>query len=1580
MPEDRILRQAEAISAAIAAGEPRDSVFQRIVNAIHELGFGRVRLDLLSGDDESLVPVSAAGFNPETLGGPVPAASDPDFLALRDLRVPRVLSSPNPRGSVPILLKQKVIGRITVEKSSPDPPLRLEHLEAVKIFAGLAALAQAVLWAGSLETLQERTRAITPIQDRNKLLEAIVEGASILLDAKSGGIYEFRRQEGELTCIADFNRPHQIGKTLKLGEGMVGRLIGSGNTFSIVPNYSEYEGRAEFLVGSFGAVLMVLLIWKGEELGALYVDDQVGRKFSAVDVRLLSLFADQAAICLVNSYQFERDQRKRKRLAQVTQEMMGNLDAMSWRDRLEKIARSAAEILESETANVFRVQDDQLILEASFGRQGDFTPGKIRLKIHNEDGRGVTGWVAYHGQLFNAYGDHLDNHPAVDEKFDPYLPSGVRYSLLAIPLKRRQAGEEILVGLLRVDNKKGLDGKPHKGLRFTEEDEEILTTFADAAVLAIESAELVDQLKEQRDFQEWLISSSIQGIIAVDRRGLVTEFNRRAQEILGYRREDVMGTWVGDLYHSPEAPKRIGRMLHEAPDHRVRDYETMVKSRDDEEIPILLSATWLYNSQGVRIGSVAFFEDLREKRAQERRQSLLLEATDVLTRADDLEQGLSKLTKMMVHNLGRSFCRILLIDEDGEFLTLSAEYLKGNPDWQSTHKKVELRAWPGLREKLEDGAPYQISRAGSEENLDSLGRFFGFGDSLQSLLAVPLRLGGKIVGQLDLGDVSTSRGSTFQKEDIQLVSAIASQVTVLIHRFQLLENTAREMGSGAEKLKSFYELSGELIALKDPHKIRDRIVEQTVEASGSSWVSLALIDAAGRASTPVISREFFSNGRPISIRPNGLSMQVMTKGKAIAIENVDKVWDQINPSMRESSVKAAICLPLSLPGRNIGVMWIHYDQARKFPEFEVAALQLYVNQAAMAYDSARRLETLEHLREASTLLEEAVGIGEVLQRIVDGAKWVLQADYTVLWFYDAERGNFIPERSVYSGHRHEAWRELLRSGPRKQGTAVRILKQGWLAVEDIQERDQAETIGDTTLHYLKEIGGRAFQGMALQAGGERSGVLYAIYSKARSFREEDRETALTFAGRAALALQKAKLLDQVRLGQKAVEAVVRVTTLENIEHALSSIVFTIQKTLSCGAVLLFRCDPQTGKVIHPPNMAGVALSGAGAAPVLSEALILKMLEINQLIDDISDEPLFQDSPLAREQSIETCAAVPLVAAEGRVGVLFIGYRARRRLVTDELDNMKLFAQLAVLAIRNSQLFEAGAVQSARQRDSEPAVVPELSLIPERRRRKGRILLVHNNSTDLERWQRRLDRAGYDVVALSWATEAHHRGTREAFDVAIINLQLTRDNDAKDVSGADLARLLSDYVPSILLAKNPSADAIIKLGREKLEAEIISEGEGEKFLLETIENVILHRVFVVHGRDVDALAAVVEFLKGSGVRPIVLRDEPGGGRTIIEKFEHYSNVSFAVVLMTPDDVGRFKSDVEDQQRARQNVILELGYFLGAIGRSRVALLHKQEEKFFEMPSDYYGVEHISLESDTWQSKLIQEMKLAGIKVN
>ena len=136
-----------------------------------------------------------------------------------------------------------------------------------------------------------------------------------------------------------------------------------------------------------------------------------------------------------------------------------------------------------------------------------------------------------------------------------------------------------------------------------------------------------------------------------------------------------------------------------------------------------------------------------------------------------------------------------------------------------------------------------------------------------------------------------------------------------------------------------------------------------------------------------------------------------------------------------------------------------------------------------------------------------------------------------------------------------------------------------------------------------------------------------------------------------------------------------------------------------------------------------------------------------------------------------------------------------------------------------------------------------------------------------------------------------------------------------------------------------------------------------------------RVFIVHGHDEAAKQSMARFLEQLKLEPIILHEQPNLGRTIIEKIEDHSDVGFAIVLLTPDDEAVTPNG--NERRARQNVILELGYFIGHLGRGRVAALKKGD---IELPSDIIGVVYTDFDDrGAWRYDLAKELRGAGYPI-
>lgn len=177
------------------------------------------------------------------------------------------------------------------------------------------------------------------------------------------------------------------------------------------------------------------------------------------------------------------------------------------------------------------------------------------------------------------------------------------------------------------------------------------------------------------------------------------------------------------------------------------------------------------------------------------------------------------------------------------------------------------------------------------------------------------------------------------------------------------------------------------------------------------------------------------------------------------------------------------------------------------------------------------------------------------------------------------------------------------------------------------------------------------------------------------------------------------------------------------------------------------------------------------------------------------------------------------------------------------------------------------------------------------------------------------------------------------------------------------------------------DAVINLEslRDLLRERLDEHAETGPVVEAEDEKRIGNRVFIVHGRDEAAKEAVARFVSRLRLDPIILHEQPNSGRTIIEKLEGHLDVDFAVVLLTPDDIGTLATKPDETRpRARQNVVLELGLFLGALGRNRVCALHKGN---VELPSDYDGVIYVPMDdAGGWRLLLAREIKQSGMHID
>lgn len=164
----------------------------------------------------------------------------------------------------------------------------------------------------------------------------------------------------------------------------------------------------------------------------------------------------------------------------------------------------------------------------------------------------------------------------------------------------------------------------------------------------------------------------------------------------------------------------------------------------------------------------------------------------------------------------------------------------------------------------------------------------------------------------------------------------------------------------------------------------------------------------------------------------------------------------------------------------------------------------------------------------------------------------------------------------------------------------------------------------------------------------------------------------------------------------------------------------------------------------------------------------------------------------------------------------------------------------------------------------------------------------------------------------------------------------------------------------------------------IKTELLKSNAESKVDLTFFSKNLSSNIFIVHGHNEKIKLNVARTIEQLGLKPIILSELPNQGQTIIEKFEFNSDVGFAIILLTADDTGNLKTLNKKNNRARQNVILEMGYFIGKLGRPKVFPIY---ETGVELPSDLHGILYVPFDdAGAWKIKLVRELKECGYSVD
>jgi GAF domain-containing protein len=1199
------------------------------------------------------------------------------------------------------------------------------------------------------DELRQAVRDVGSPRTRAEVLVEIVNHAERLIRAENSRLYLFSPREQQLQIAAIHrDRDESVGKTVALRNGNVGMLLANGEPYAMTADYrSDPRALIDAPDAPCGALLEVPLALDHGPVGTLCVESRTGRIHTEREIKLLQWFADYAAIELRNVDLADRERRNSELRLEATGAISEAPNLTVGLTRLaalvmRSVPSSFCRILLADDDGLHLTQAAAVGVERAHPLRWvdghakpvsiDAWPGFRSLLDAGEPH--LLRWT------------NVRNRAALERyTVELGLDKPVQ-SLALIPLRigARMIG---VVDVVEVRNEdRGVSLAPAMEVaRAIGDQVTVLIERMRQHEAAERRTQLVNQLEQysghignERDpeklLHEYLRFSTVlfPGTI-----GALFE-NRRSAEYLDFVEmfppaKGVSGVRIPFTDEIVGRVARTGGSVVESPKQwtfasglfggrRIRRLAALpLKVASDVEYVLILAdpaGQWLKPEPDLGIlerftaraaSALATARLIQPTPRLTEQLALLQPIGDYMQRAGDLDTLLSVFLTGITASYGLRFNRAAVFLADGEFLT-GRKAIGDGTHWKDHvdplngfsnfvrdlelgtletsqfacevgNIRLPLRGKHAFSKAIIDKSYFRITPNRFGELPDEYLRLFA---PTSEVLVVPLLSDYRPFGVL-VADNSFSGAAIADHEVLTLLSFCRRGALAIHNRLALDRAVAVR-----ERSSRLYEASTRLLISEDPRDVAQNFVNQLVEAAGATSARAVFIDERGVVKDRLIA----GTAQPVDsagLPATKFAMGVMKDRRAATIEDVRLKPDLVNPQFLSVDDRALICLPLVIRERAIGVIWLGYREVKVFSQEEQDALQLYAQSAAIAYGSAQTLQFAQQLHDLAAQAgpDHSSPRAAAMDAIVTLAREVFNASCATLWPYDFGSGKFLPQEFAASGLPQLQFNVFRDLEPGEKKTTYTALEHEYIEVNDGADLSYGFLTNEMR-ERLFAAGIVSFQASVLKVDGEPLGVLYVSYLHPRRFDLGDRTRLETFAKSASQLLKRARLIEQISKVRKAAHAVTQIAARGQITPTLDSIAQLTKDVVNCDAVVLFEFNPTTHRISHPFTMVGVNhphwdTMGTAFPPDSWLWNKLAAAEDEELAERVDQNPEYRDSRFAKVEGIKTFLMLRLRAAGRTVGLMFANFRHYHRLTSSELDDLRLFAGQAAMAIRNAQL-------------------------------------------------------------------------------------------------------------------------------------------------------------------------------------------------------------------------------------------------------------------------------------------------------
>jgi len=1078
------------------------------------------------------------------------------------------------------------------------------------------------------EALQRETATAEILQvinsspgDRTPVFEAILEKARVLCGAVHGSLSLY---DGErFRAVAINTRSQELAERMRQGflpsdfPNLIPLLDGA--RLIHVPDLAE-------IGNSYGARTGLFVPLRKDDtlLGLISAVRLEIRPFSDKEIALVENFAAQAVIAMENARLLGELQARTRDLEESLEYQTATSDVLNVISRstadvqpvLDTLIETAGRLCGSDTAviairegEVYRaVASSQAIsADAEFWaalRQRTYVPGRDS----------ITGRVALEGRVVHIEDIRADPDYAQAET----VRAGLR-TILGVPLLREGA----VLGTIALARKRVES--------YTERQIELVRTFADQAVIAMENARLLSELQARtRDLEESL------------------EYQTATSDVL-----NVISRSTADVQPVLDTVAETAAQLCGA---------------DGGGITIRKGEVYRYVTSSTRAADPEFWAKLSQR---------------IIVPGRDSVAGRVALEGRVVH----------------------VADIRADPDY-------------ALPEAVASGQ--------------------------RTILGVPLLREGAVLGTINL---SRQRVEPFTERQIELVRTFADQAVIAIENARLLGELQARTRDLEESLEYQTATSDVLNVISrstsDVQPVLDTVIETAARLCGADSAAISIRE--GEVYRPVASSfsaaepEYWAIVRQRTIVPgrNSVPGRVALEGKVVHVADISADPDYAAPEAVRAGRRTNLGVPLLRDSEPIGMITLTRKQVEPFTERQIELVRTFADQAVIAIENARLLtelqartrdleESLEYQTATSDVLNvisrSTADVRPVLDTVVETAVRLCSSDTGAVWIREGEVYRYMSFSAVKTEPEyHAALRQRTIVPGRDTSIAARVALEGRVVhVEDIRADP------DYALPGTVASGRRTMLGVPLLRDSEPIGVIALSRKRVQPFTERQIELVRTFADQAVIAIENARLLDELQARtDELTRSVGELQALEEVLRAVNSSLDldTVLATIISRAAQLSQADEGTIYEFDESEGVFVPKSAFGMSAERVEALRERRVRLGEThlgraaverapvhVDDVQQDPTLGPDRGVLLEGIHAVLAVPLLREDKVVGGLVIRRRTAGGFAPTIPTLLQTFAGQAVLAIENARLFQelmARGEEARRARTAAEAALADL---------------------------------------------------------------------------------------------------------------------------------------------------------------------------------------------------------------------------------------------------------------------------------